>query len=177
MSTKKFQLEHFVDEEGTVLLHHNLEPKITLQIIYDDDYAYDWTADVFDQINVNGVIVKGIVIRSEIDLDEIEDFSKIRKIIRRALFWYANQVFVRGRSFEAGPDENDRYILQESQKTDERWLLTDKENGIVISWDHGDFNESQNVTFIEDITPDVSAIARLLREAGDWLAVNHRDKI
>lgn len=83
---KKFQLQHFSDDKGTVLLHHNLEPKITMSISYE---AYDGD-QLYDQLNVNGVYVKGIALNYPNDVDP----ETIRKYIRKALFWYAGQVYV-----------------------------------------------------------------------------------
>lgn len=44
-----------------------------------------------------------------------------------------------------------KYILQKSSTRPNGWVLTDRENGIVITFDEGLFNESQKVTFLEDV--------------------------
>lgn len=58
------------------------------------------------------------------------------------------------------------------------WVCTDTENGIVCRFEAHRFNDTQKVTFLEDVEqPDALAIARLMREMGDWLGEHHRDKI
>ena len=67
-----------------------------------------------------------------------------------------------------------RYQLQQSAQQQGWWVLTDKENGIVCRFHEHEFNETQKMTFLEDIkNPDASQIARLMREMGDWLATHH----
>lgn len=53
-------------------------------------------------------------------------------------------------------------------------MLTDKDNGIVCRFKEHQFNETQKMTFLEDVKQlDVTDIARLMREMGDWLAQHH----
>lgn len=67
-----------------------------------------------------------------------------------------------------------RYQLQQSAQQQGWWVLTDKENGIVCRFHEHEFNETQKMTFLEDVkNPDASQIARLMREMGDWLATHH----
>lgn len=69
---------------------------------------------------------------------------------------------------------NKRFFLQKSTTKEGYWIFTDAENGVVISFKEGYLNETQEVTFLDDIKhPDAMAIARILREMGDWLATNH----
>ena len=67
-----------------------------------------------------------------------------------------------------------KYQLQPSTQQQGWWVLTDKENGIVCRFREHEFNETQQMTFLEDVEqPDATAIARLMSEMGDWLATHH----
>ena len=72
----------------------------------------------------------------------------------------------------------ERFILQPSQEQENWWVLTDTENQIVVRFENKQFNETQQVTMLEDVdTPNPLVIARMMREIGDYLAINHRDKV
>lgn len=72
----------------------------------------------------------------------------------------------------------ERFILQPSQEQENWWVLTDTENQIVVRFENKRFNETQQVTMLEDVeTPNPLVIARMMREIGDYLALNHRDKV
>ncbi|RRT94154.1 hypothetical protein [Empedobacter falsenii] len=71
----------------------------------------------------------------------------------------------------------DKYLLQKSEK-ENHWVCTDQENQIVIIWENGKFNDSQEVETLEDFNPDdFMKIARYMREMGDWLVEFHSDKL
>lgn len=70
-----------------------------------------------------------------------------------------------------------RYLVQQSTLLANGWVCTDTENGIVLSWEEGLFNETQKITFLEDVEPDALYVARLMREMGDFLAEKHSDKL
>jgi hypothetical protein len=71
-----------------------------------------------------------------------------------------------------------RFIIQEAKQKPDAYVCTDTENGIVCQFDAHKFNDTQKFTFLEDVTqPDALAIARLMREMGDWLAQNHYEKV
>ena len=71
-----------------------------------------------------------------------------------------------------------RYIIQKAKQVADGWVCTDTENGIVCQFKAHRFNDTQKVTFLEDTPqPDALKIARLMREMGDWLSENHRDKV
>lgn len=54
------------------------------------------------------------------------------------------------------------------------WTVTDNENGIVIEFREGLFNESQEVKLLTEFTSgDAPRMARIMREIGDWVAENH----
>jgi len=70
----------------------------------------------------------------------------------------------------------ERFILQKSNKPN-YWVCTDTVNGIVCVFEHKNFNENQTFTLLEDMPmPDASALAKIARELGDWIAINHREK-
>lgn len=72
--------------------------------------------------------------------------------------------------------DSGRYLLQHSQTQPDGWVCTDRENGIVCRFTEHKFNETQKMTFLEDVpNPNPLAIARLMREMGDWLASNHAE--
>lgn len=72
----------------------------------------------------------------------------------------------------------ERFILQPSQEQENWWVLTDTENQIVVRFENKRFNQTQQVTMLEDVdTPNPLVIARMMREIGDFLATNHRDKV
>lgn len=69
-------------------------------------------------------------------------------------------------------------ILQKSKTIENSYVLTDKENGIVITFEAGNFNDTKKITFLNDLeTPDAVEIAKMLRIMADWLAENHPEII
>ncbi|WP_315319823.1 DNA breaking-rejoining protein [Prevotella aurantiaca] len=69
------------------------------------------------------------------------------------------------------------YIIQKSIRPN-KWVLTDKENGVIITFEEGNFNNSQKVTMLED-APKLSPIdlARIVRKLGEWGARHHGSKL
>lgn len=73
---------------------------------------------------------------------------------------------------------NNRFILQPSKKHPGSWVCTDTKNGIVCIFKEHLYNDTQDFTFIDTMqNPDALAVARMMREMGDWLRANHYDKI
>lgn len=71
-----------------------------------------------------------------------------------------------------------RFVLQPSKQQADGWVCTDTENGIVCRFTAHKFNETSKMTFLEDVEqPDALAIARLMREMGDWLGENRKDVV
>ena len=70
-----------------------------------------------------------------------------------------------------------KYIIQKSTQPN-KWVLTDSENGVVIVFDDGHFNETQKVTMLED-APKLSPtdLAHIMSELGKWGARHHGDKL
>ena len=72
-----------------------------------------------------------------------------------------------------------RYLLKLSQDGS-GWVLTDQLHQIVIIWEDKKFNETQKVTLLQNLTPETvkaEALARIMREAGDWLMEWHQEKL
>ncbi|WP_315315276.1 DNA breaking-rejoining protein [Prevotella pallens] len=69
-------------------------------------------------------------------------------------------------------------IIQQSSTQPNSWVLTDTENGVVIVFEDGRFNETQKVTMLED-APKLSPtdLAQIMRKLGEWGARYHRSKL
>lgn len=69
-----------------------------------------------------------------------------------------------------------KYIIQKSGTLPNGWVLTDKENGIVVTFEDGEFNETQKVTPLEDVSHTSQELARIMRELGEWVVRHHGSK-
>lgn len=70
-----------------------------------------------------------------------------------------------------------RFLLQPSEKPN-HWVCTDTENNIVCVWKEHEFNDTQEVTMLDDIPSDRYAeVAHWMTEMGEWLRENHYDLI
>ena len=67
------------------------------------------------------------------------------------------------------------FMKLQKSKTPNWWVVTHVKHGIVIRFQEGAFNDTQEVTTITDLDPDTVKIHTVMREIGDWLAENHRD--
>lgn len=71
-----------------------------------------------------------------------------------------------------------KYLLQKSDKRPLGWVLTDTENQIVCRFIEGQFNETQQITLLEDANPRmVMEMPRIMREMADWLTKNHYELV
>ena len=74
----------------------------------------------------------------------------------------------------------DRFILQRSA-TPGWWVATDKENNIVVQFEHGKYNDTQKVTLLNGDTfkseAEAMKVATYLRELADWLREEHYEKL
>jgi len=70
----------------------------------------------------------------------------------------------------------ERYTIEPSTRPGQ-WACTDNENSIACTFKDGEFNETQESVHFGVERPDVMAMARYMREMGDWLRENHYDKI
>lgn len=69
-----------------------------------------------------------------------------------------------------------KYLLQESE-TPGWWVFTDTENKIVIRFKEHRFNETQEVTMLDESLVNPMSVARIMREMGDWIGRHHYDKV
>ena len=70
-----------------------------------------------------------------------------------------------------------RFIIQDSEKPN-HLVVTNQTNGIVIVFEKGKFNETQKITDLNNANAnDFMQQARQMREVGEWLYQNHKDKI
>ena len=74
----------------------------------------------------------------------------------------------------------DRFLIQRSA-TPGCWVATDKENNIVVQFEHGKYNDTQKVTLLNGDTftneKEALKVATYLRELADWLRENHYEKL
>ena len=68
------------------------------------------------------------------------------------------------------------YIIQKSSTLPNGWVLTDKENGIVVTFEDGEFNETQKVSPLEDVNHTPQELARIMQELGEWVVRHHGSK-
>lgn len=76
-----------------------------------------------------------------------------------------------------------KYQLEPSTQREDWWVLTDIEHEIVILFEEHNFNETQEITLLDDKKlfgncgdeEPATYIARLLREMSEWAAQRHPD--
>jgi hypothetical protein len=166
------------DPQNENFIRHNIEPEMLIQIIINDNEEYDVFEDVYELFEFRGnkIVVKWYA--DEDEVEEIEDFSHIRSILRRAWSWYKSQVYIKKKEFVAGVMEDESYILEPAKLQSNSWILTDKQNLISIVFENRKFNETQKIVEFEDFNREqIENLARTLRLMGDWLAKNHSDKV
>lgn len=69
-----------------------------------------------------------------------------------------------------------KFIIQKSSTQPKGWVLTDTENKVVITFQDGQFNESQKVTLLEDSTATAEELAHIVGAMGEWAARHHGSK-
>ena len=70
----------------------------------------------------------------------------------------------------------DRYIIQQSSTHPNKWVLTDKCDGIVVTFEDGKFNETQKITLLDDTHLTANELAKVMRELGEWVVKYHSIK-
>lgn len=71
-------------------------------------------------------------------------------------------------------------MIQPSGTQPDIWMLTDVENKVVVRFKRGEYNKTQEVTFLEDnpaLTHTPLELARILREMGEWVYKNYNELI
>lgn len=72
--------------------------------------------------------------------------------------------------------KEERYVLQ--TPSEGVCVATDTKYGIVVKYEKGKFNDTQEVTVLADVkNPDVKAFAKAMRELSDWLISNHPETL
>lgn len=69
-----------------------------------------------------------------------------------------------------------KYIIQKSSTHPNKWVLTDKGNGIVVTFEDGAFNNTQKVTMLDDTQLTTNELAKAMRELGEWVVRYHSSK-
>lgn len=71
----------------------------------------------------------------------------------------------------------ERYIIQPSEQ-EGYFVCTDQINKIVCKFEEHSFNDNQSFRLLEDFdSVNYKKLAELSREMGDWLRLNHYEKI
>lgn len=68
-----------------------------------------------------------------------------------------------------------KYVLQQSTHPN-KWVLTDKDNGIVVTFEDGAFNSTQKVTMLDDTRLTANELAKVMRDLGEWAVRYHSSK-
>ena len=68
-----------------------------------------------------------------------------------------------------------KYIIQKSTHPN-KWVLTDKCNGIVVTFEDGNYNETQKVTMLDNTHLTANELAKAMRELGEWVVRHHSSK-
>lgn len=79
--------------------------------------------------------------------------------------------------YEEPQFKKERYVLQKSEEKEDWWVCTDTKNLFLVMFLQGHFNETSYVKQINNLPLDALQTAKLLREMGEWLALNHKDLI
>ena len=174
----------FYNKEKSII-RHNLVPEMLIEVIklerpndYENDDIDIWS-DIFDEKTIKGhhFVFK---ILDDLQFEDLEDYRQIRSILKRASKWYQAKLamgFVSLEKYNQEPAifETEDFKLMKSD-TPNWWLVAHKNSNVIIEFEQGDFNNSQKITEFTPIS-DFMQIARILRETGDWLSVNHQNKI
>lgn len=72
-----------------------------------------------------------------------------------------------------------RFIIQKSSTLPNGWVLTDTLNGVVVTFEDGQYNETQRTTMLDDEPLskfNINDLARIMREIGEWASKYHSSK-
>ena len=173
----------FYNKEKSII-RHNLVPEMLIEIIKlpkPNDYRFGellFMDDIFDEQIIKGSHFVFKIMNNE-EFEDVEDFSLIRSILKRAGKWYKAKAVI-------GEIKLEKYIPEEILEDDDFklmksdsanwWLVAHKESSIIIEFEQGDFNGSQKISELSPIS-DFMKAARILREVAEWLSINHQNKI
>ena len=166
------------------IIRHNLVPEMLIEVIKlnrPNDYEdIDIWSDIFDEKTIKGWHFVFRVL-NDYDFQDVEDYSRIRSILKRASKWYQakvamGEIELNRYTHEPSPLEDDDFKLTKTDRPD-WWLLAHKESSIIIEFQEGNFNETQKIAELSPSLPDFMQYARVMRLCGEWLVLNHPDKI
>lgn len=173
----KYQFEN----QEKSIIRHNLVPEMLIEVIRlerPDDYASAGLgfSDIFDEIPIKGWHFVFRVMNDK-DFEDVEDFSHIRSIIKRAGKWYKAKVVIGEIRLEKfipkeNPLEDEDFKLMKSDLPD-WWLIANKDSGMIIEFKEGNFNETQKVSELSEVQLPMMEMVSILRKAGEWLVLNH----
>lgn len=175
----------FTNQEKTEI-RHNLVPEFLIEVIKLDapsDYRFGdllYMDEIFDEILIRGhhFIFK---LTDDEQFEDVQDFSHLRSILKRAGKWYKSQVVagfipLEKDIFEDAAMEDETFILQKSDK-ENHWIAIHKPTAILIEFEEGKFNESNQVTEIFESIPKLMENAKIMREIGEWISKNHQNLV
>ena len=74
----------------------------------------------------------------------------------------------------------EKYIVQRAS-TPGWWVATDNENGVVVQFEHGHYDNTREVTLLNgdalSSEKEAMKVTTYLRELGDWLRDSHYEKL
>lgn len=174
----------FYNEEKSII-RHNLAPDMLIEIIKlqrPNDYEnsdIDIWSDIFDEKTIKGhhFVFK---VLDDLQFEDLEDFTQIRSILKRASKWYQAKVAMGFVSLEkykrkSAIFETEDFKLMKGDRLN-WWLVAHKNSNIIIEFEQNNFNGSQKISELTPIS-NFMQIAKILQEVGGWLAINHPDKI
>lgn len=171
----------FITDDQHTIRHQPSGMLFEILLNPEDGDDYDAWIDTYQEFEFKGNHIVCLMLNAEDFEPEPEPigYQKIHAINRKAFKFYKSKVFIESFEMPEGDFETERFLLQKS-KDDKGWVLTDKTNEVVVTWQNGNFNETQKITPLNDIEVNNSNLmffAKMLREAGDWLVTNHNSKI
>jgi hypothetical protein len=167
--------------EQKSIIRHSLVPEMLIEVIklqrHNDYQSEDLTFnDIFDEKIIKGWHFVFKIMNDE-DFEEIEDFSHIRSILKRAAKWYQAKVVM-------GEITLEKYTAESSHLEDEDfklvrsdqpswWLVAHKESGIIIEFEENNFNDRQKISELTENQPSMMEVAYIMRFVGEWLVKKH----
>ncbi|KPE51018.1 hypothetical protein [Chryseobacterium indologenes] len=174
----------FFNEEKSII-RHNLVPEMLIEVI-KLPRVNDYTSvglgfdDIFDEKIIKGWHFIFKVMNDE-DFEDVEDFSHIRSILKRAGKWYQAKIVVGEIKLDkfksAAPTFEDNEFKLIRSDLPGLWLLAHKETAIIIEFEEYNFNETQKISELTSVNLDLMSYAKLMRLAGEWLALNNPEII
>jgi short-subunit dehydrogenase involved in D-alanine esterification of teichoic acids len=72
----------------------------------------------------------------------------------------------------------ERFIVKKGIVGDNFWCCTDQDNGVIVGFEQGKFDETKIITMQYEIKqPDVATLTKVIDEMVEWLKNNHPDKM